>query len=136
LKDTDIVEWWQVSTLHFDSPRFMLNSAKDHAQLYPTLARIALNVLPCQASSVPCERLFSASKQTADYRRASLGTKRFEELQVMKFAWQRSLDDLATWNSSQIEVVDSDEYSQMLEAEDASAEFDGVGTSDRLVIES
>ena len=50
--------------------------------------RIALDVLPCQASSVPCERLFSASKRTAVNRRASLGAKRFEELQVMKFAWQ------------------------------------------------
>ena len=50
-KDTDIVEWWQ-----------------DHSVLFPTLARIALDILPCQASSVPCERLFSASKQTADLR--------------------------------------------------------------------
>jgi hypothetical protein len=39
-KDTDIVERWQ-----------------DRAVLFPTLARIALDILPCQASSVPCERL-------------------------------------------------------------------------------
>lgn len=53
--------------------------------------RIALDVLPCQASSVPCERLFSASKQTAENCRASLGAKRFEELQVMKFAGATTL---------------------------------------------
>jgi hypothetical protein len=47
--NTDIVKWWQ-----------------DHAVLFPTLVRIALDILPCQASSVPCEHLFSASKQTAD----------------------------------------------------------------------
>jgi hypothetical protein len=68
-RDTDIVKWWQ-----------------EHAALFPTLARIALDILPCQASSVPCERLFSASKQTADLCRSSLGAKRFEELQIMKFA--------------------------------------------------
>ena len=48
-KDTDIVKWWQ-----------------QHATLFPTLAQIALDILSCQASSVPCEHLFSASKQTAD----------------------------------------------------------------------
>src|SRR5258708_2883090 len=37
-KDTDIVKWWQ-----------------DHAMLFPTLAQIALDILPCQASSVPYE---------------------------------------------------------------------------------
>jgi hAT family C-terminal dimerisation region len=116
----------------------MLNSVEDHAQLYPTLARIALDVLPCQASSVPCERLFSASKQTADYRRASLGAKHFEELQVMKFAWRKNVNDLATWNSTQIEEVDLDEYSEMLEAEDATVEFDNVlvGKVDGFAFES
>jgi hAT family C-terminal dimerisation region len=40
MKDTDIIERWQ-----------------DRAVLFPTLAQIALDILPCQASSVPCERL-------------------------------------------------------------------------------
>src|SRR5882724_6986592 len=38
-RDTDIVKWW-----------------KDNCQLYPTLSWIALNALPCQVSSVPCEQ--------------------------------------------------------------------------------
>jgi hypothetical protein len=96
---------------------------QDNAQLYPTLACIALDVLPFQASSVPCERLFSASKLTADTRRASLGAKRFEELQIMKFAW-RNIVDLAAWNSGQIEEVDLDEYSEMLEADELANDFD------------
>ena len=91
---------------------------------YPTLVRIALDVLPCRASSVPCERLFSASKRTAVDRRASLGA---EELQVMKFAWRheenssftginslegetslRSLDDLGDLDIS-FETAPSDD---------------------------
>jgi len=62
-KDTDIVKWWQ-----------------DYAVLFPTLTWIVLNILPCQASSVPCEQLFSASKQTANLYQLSLGSKQFEEL--------------------------------------------------------
>ena len=44
-KDTNIVKWWQ-----------------NNALLFLTLARIALNILLCQASSMPCEHLFSANK--------------------------------------------------------------------------
>ena len=62
-KDTDIIKWWQ-----------------DHAALFPTLVWIALDILSCQASSVPCERLFSASKQTVDLHQSSLGSKCFKEL--------------------------------------------------------
>lgn len=108
---------------------------QDHATLYPTLARIALDVLPCQASSVPCERLFSASKQTADVRRASLGAKRFEELQVMKFAWRQNITDLAAWNSAQVEEIELDEYSELMEAEELAAEWDNEPIDEFILLE-
>ncbi|KIL55505.1 hypothetical protein M378DRAFT_182221 [Amanita muscaria Koide BX008] len=95
--DTEIIKWWQ-----------------DHATDYPILSRIALNVLPAQASSVPCERLFSASKQAADDRRARLGTDKFEQTQIMKFAWREGVTDYAAINSSRIEECDLDEYVNML----------------------
>jgi hypothetical protein len=97
---------------------------QDHAQLFPTLARIALDILPCQASSVPCERLFSGSKQTAVDRRASLGAERFEELQIMKFAWREKITDIAAWNSRKLEEVNLDEYQEMLAADIWSDELD------------
>lgn len=106
-KDTDIVKWWQ-----------------NHAALFPTLARIALDILPCQASSVPCERLFSASKQTADLRRSSLGAKRFEELQMMKFAWRGKILDNAEQKWACVEEVQLEEYSEFLEADEVLAEWD------------
>ena len=46
---------------------------KDHVHEFPTLARITLDVLPAQASSVPCEQLFSGTKQIATNRCAFLG---------------------------------------------------------------
>ena len=51
-------------------------------------ARIVFDVLPSQASSVPCERLFSGSKQIAIDRQACLGSKVFEELVIMGSAWR------------------------------------------------
>jgi hypothetical protein len=92
--------------------------------LFPTLAWIALDVLPCQASSVPCERLFSASKQTADLRRSSLGAKHFEELQVMKFAWCKNLMDHAAQNWTRIEELQLGEYCDILDADKKLAKWD------------
>ena len=71
----------QVNFDHYISSCLKLVVLQDHAVLYPTLTQIALNVLPCHASSVPCERLFSASKQATDLHQLSLGAKCFEELQ-------------------------------------------------------
>ena len=83
---------------------------KDHAKIYPTLARIALDVLPSQASSVPCERVFSGSKLTATDRRARLRPQLFEKLQLMKGSWQGLTVDLAQLNSDLIkEIVDNGE---------------------------
>ena len=110
---------------------------KEHSLLHPTLAQIALNILPCQASSVPCERLFSASKQTADNHWASLGAKRFEELQVMKFAWCPKVESRAGRNLEQVEEVDLDdldEYTEMLVVDELAAEFDKVDDDEPFLV--
>ncbi|KAG6805738.1 hypothetical protein H0H92_014195 [Tricholoma furcatifolium] len=99
-KDTDPVEHWQTQS-----------------HIYPTLARIALDILPCQASSVPCERLFSASKQTADDRRSRLGPKLFEHLQILKFAWRDKVQDLATLNLKHVSEVNLEEFTELLSQE-------------------
>ena len=88
------------------------------------LVRIALDILPAQASSVPCEWLFSASKQTAEERHAHLGSQRFEELQIMKFAWQNTVPDLAAWNSAQVEDVNSECLQDLLDGDRKNAEFE------------
>ena len=83
--------------------------------MFPTLARIALDVLPAQASSVPCERLFSGSKQIATDRRACLGPAVFEELVIMKSAWGPDLYDMAAWNAAQMDEVSSFDFQEILE---------------------
>src|SRR5882757_9493507 len=88
-KHTDLVEWWQVSNSPFCLRFFfvLIVAPQNNAKSFPTLAHIALDVLPSQASSVPCEWLFSGTKQIAVDRRARLGSAVFEELAIMKSAW-------------------------------------------------
>jgi hypothetical protein len=90
------------------------NSIKDqnNAERYPTLANIALDILPCAASSVPTEHAFSGGGITADKRRSRLDVDKFEELQIMKHAWRPHIQDLAAMNSELIEDVDVDEYQE------------------------
>jgi hypothetical protein len=85
-----------------------------------------LDFLPCQASSVACERLFSAGGEIATKRRAQLGADRFEELQIMKFAWRHRVDDIALYNSEQVEVIDDGikEFQDFLAADKEQEEWD------------
>ncbi|KIL56661.1 hypothetical protein M378DRAFT_188536 [Amanita muscaria Koide BX008] len=103
----DVVKWWQ-----------------EHAKEYPILSRIALDILAVQASSVPCEHLFSASKQTADYRRSKLCSDKFEQLQIMKFAWRSNISDYAAINSAKIEECDLDEYCDLHQRDVVEVEMD------------
>ena len=81
--------------------------------MFPTLAQIALDVLPSQSSSVPCERLFSGTKQIADDRCSRLGSKLFKELAIMGSTWGPELYDFAAWNAAEVEEVMLD-YEEML----------------------
>jgi hypothetical protein len=110
------------------SPRFNSHTShfQDNHPIYPTLGQIALDILPCQVSSVPCEWLFSASKQVATDQRARLGGQHFEELQLMKFAWRHNIVNVAAWNSSEVEQVDLEEYKDFFiaDGEQTSHNFD------------
>ncbi|KIL57399.1 hypothetical protein M378DRAFT_47871, partial [Amanita muscaria Koide BX008] len=75
--NTDLVDWWS-----------------NNAKLYPTLSRIALDVLPSQASSVPCERAFSSAKLTGSDRRSRMKAEIFEILQILKAKWRGNLINL------------------------------------------
>ncbi|KAJ6466077.1 hypothetical protein DFH09DRAFT_885237, partial [Mycena vulgaris] len=52
------------------------------------LFRVALDVLPVQASAVPCERVFSSSKETDALRRGNLSPPVMEMLQIPKFIYR------------------------------------------------
>lgn len=77
-----------------------------------------------QASSVPCKRLFSGSKQTATDRRARLGSQKFEELQVLKSAWRPTIVDHAAANSKIDEFIDLSVYEDLMAQELAEEALD------------
>ncbi|KIM23433.1 hypothetical protein M408DRAFT_77580 [Serendipita vermifera MAFF 305830] len=75
------MEWWSV-----------------HRSSYPLLWKVARDVLPAQASSVPCERVFSASKQTTTAQRNALRPELVEKLQILKFGLKQcDLDFTGGW---------------------------------------
>jgi hypothetical protein len=73
---------------------------------------------------VPCERLFSATKQIATDRRARLGPEMFEKLAIMRSAWGPKLFDAAALNSMQVEEVNLPDFEDMLADDFDLAEWD------------
>ncbi len=72
-----------------------------------------MDVLPIQASSVPCERVFSSSKETITARRNSLGPPLVEALQLLKYTAKQGR------GISFIEGLDKDEEIADLEKREA-----------------
>ncbi|KDQ51398.1 hypothetical protein JAAARDRAFT_185205 [Jaapia argillacea MUCL 33604] len=60
-----------------------------HSHLFPILYRVALDVLPAQASAVCCERIFSSSKETITARRSKLSSTMLEILQFLKYIFRQ-----------------------------------------------
>ena len=88
----------------------MLNQFQAHSDDYPILSRIAMDICAIPATSVPCERLFSAGAEIATDRRSRLGTDRFEQLQILKHAWKDNIVDSARLNSNMTEEEYLDEF--------------------------
>ncbi len=57
---------------------------------YPNLYRLAIDVLPVQASAVVIERMFSSSKETDTLRRNRLNPSLMEALQVLKYRYKQA----------------------------------------------
>lgn len=77
-----------------------------------------MDVLPAQALAIPCERVFSLSKETCSLRCNRICPELLEALQALKFAHKKKclsfVDDLLAWEedytiSSQISEAAFDE---------------------------
>src|SRR5260370_38691608 len=56
---------------------------------FPALFGITLDYLPIQASSVPCERVFSSAKETDTLKRNRIHPVLMEALQTLKFSLKK-----------------------------------------------
>ncbi|KAG8978537.1 hypothetical protein FRB93_011038 [Tulasnella sp. JGI-2019a] len=61
----------------------------DNQVHFPLLASIALDVLPVQASSIPCERVFTSNKETTTMHCANLSPSLMSALQELKFQYKQ-----------------------------------------------
>ena len=65
-----------------------------------------MDVLPIQASSVPCERVFSSAKETMTDRRNRINPDLMQELQILKFAFNHSMSFTAgTSREEELEML-------------------------------
>jgi hAT family C-terminal dimerisation region len=119
-------DWWGVCTRipFYYRTNLTYTTSQKHARMYPTLVRIALDVCPVPASSVPCERLFSGGGETATDNRARLGAERFEQVQVMKHVWRNSIVDFAATNSDIFEDVFLEDFHELYRIDNKLAEWD------------
>ena len=69
---------------------------------FPTLFSIAMDYLPVQATSVPCERVFSSAKDTDTTKRNRISPFLMEALQMLKFALRKErLNFMNGWRTSE-----------------------------------
>jgi hypothetical protein len=75
---------------------------QESERVYPLVYNVALDILPVQASAVPCERIFSSSKETCALRRSLLSAPMLEVLQVLKHLYKQDRLDFAShWVSKE-----------------------------------
>jgi hypothetical protein len=69
-----------------------------------------MDILPIQASAVPCERVFSSAKETMTLRRSRIGPDLMEALQMLKFSLRndgRCLDfTIGTTKEEELEALE------------------------------
>jgi len=59
---------------------------QENQHQYPILFHLAMDILPIQGSSVPCEHVFSSGKETTTDRRSCISPELMEALQLLKFS--------------------------------------------------
>jgi hypothetical protein len=76
---------------------------------------MAMDYLPIQASSVPCERIFSSSAETDTKRRNRISPLLMEALQMLKFHLKKSrLNFTAGWITSEEQMLEDDPDEDLL----------------------
>lgn len=66
-----------------------INDPQSKEFVYPNLFRVAMDILPMQATSVMSERVFSATSKIVSKERNRLSPKKVEILQILKFHLRR-----------------------------------------------
>jgi hAT family C-terminal dimerisation region len=72
-----------------------------------------MNYLPIQASSVPCERVFSSAAETDTKKRNRITPALMEALQMLKFLLKKQrLDFMGGWMTGESELLEESRQEQ------------------------
>ena len=82
---SSIMTFWQVSKSIF-LLLFFTHSFQENQYRYPTIFKLAMDVLAIQGSAVPCEHVFSSGKETMSARHSWITDDLMEALQMLKFS--------------------------------------------------
>lgn len=83
---TTSLNFWQVSKSFYAKSERSVNHLQENQHRFPTIFALAMDILPIQASSVPCECVFSSAKETMSAQRNRIGAELMEALQMLKFS--------------------------------------------------
>jgi hypothetical protein len=125
----NLVRFWDV---RFCFPQLIIQVtiylAQESEMSYPLMFRVALDILPVQASAAPCERIFSSSKETCIVRRSLLSASLVEILQVLKQLYKEErLDFTSHW------IAKEEDYSIEHATEAAIRELMSTGRTEELL---
>jgi hypothetical protein len=112
-KSVNTLKFWEVSNNLIISISILTewHALQTNRTMFPTIFTIAMDYLPVQASSVPCERVFSSSSETDTKRRNRISPPLMEALQMLKFFIKKArLDFTAGWKTSDSEMGEEKEF--------------------------
>jgi hypothetical protein len=82
---------------------------------FPTLFAIAMDYLPIQATSVPCEQIFSSSAETDTKQRNRISPLLMEALQMLKFHTKKEcLNFTEAWITSEKQMIEDGQEEDLL----------------------
>jgi hypothetical protein len=92
---------------------------------------MAMDYLPVQASSVPCERIFSSSAETDTKKRNRINALLMEALQMLKFYLKKErLNFTELWMTPDAQMVEDDPegdlLSDLLKGDHVESVLDGI----------
>ena len=82
----DILAYWEVRPIPFHLLHPSLTPVQVMEDKFPNLFCLAMDILPAQASSVPCKHLFLFGKETHTPHRNRIQPRLMEALQALKFS--------------------------------------------------
>ena len=115
---TDILQFWQVYVVFLVSVSKLIKPTNIQANewTYPTIFKIAMDYLPVQASSVPCERVFSSSGETDTKKRNRIALELMEALQIRKYNLKgERLDFVKHWVTPVTDLTPDDEVEDIVQ---------------------